>query len=476
MNQPTLDFIRLHADDDVRQLALSRVPADVDMRAALCQIEGRQLAARKLPSWAACDGLLFPPRLSLEQCSSEATAHYKRQLVARHLSQEGVETTSFVDLTAGFGVDFAALAPLFTQAFYVDRNPDLCELARHNLPCLGLPQAQILSASAEEVLDALHVSSSTCQLVSSSTCQLVNSSTCQLVNSSTCQLIHSLPLSLVMLDPARRDTAGRKVALIEDCTPDVCALQQRLRSVARLTLIKLSPMLDLTAALRSLHAVVEAHVVSVGGECKELLLLMRGEELGSPSAQPSLDAIPIYCVDLPSQFASDDDAAAPFGLSRVSRVVLSRACRVVFTRAEEAAAPVPPYVDPSLFTSAEGLYLYEPSASLLKAGAFRVLSQRYPVEKVAPQSHLYVSRVPIKDFPGRAWRIQDVCTFSKRDLRRLLADTPAAELSVRGFPTSVATLRRQLHLREGGTVHLIATTLADNTRLLLKVERDIPIR
>ena len=147
MNQPTLDFIRLHADDDVRQLALSRVPADVDMRAALCQIEGRKLAARKLPSWAACDGLLFPPRLSLEQCSSEVTASYKRQLVARHLSQEGVETTSFVDLTAGFGVDFAALAPLFAQALYVDRNPDLCELARHNLPCLGLPQAQILSAS-----------------------------------------------------------------------------------------------------------------------------------------------------------------------------------------------------------------------------------------------------------------------------------------------------------------------------------------
>ena len=492
MNQPTLDFIRLHAADDVRQLALSRVPADVDLRAALCQIEGRQLAARKLPSWAASDGLLFPPRLSLEQCSSEATASYKRQLVARYLSQEGVETTSFVDLTAGFGVDFAALAPLFTQAFYVDRNPDLCELARHNLPCLGLPQAQILSASAEDVLDALLVNSSTCQLVnsstcplvssstcqlvpsstcqlvSSSTCPLVNSSTCQLVNSSTCQLIHSLPLSLVMLDPARRDTAGRKVALIEDCAPDVCALQQRLRSVARLTLIKLSPMLDLTAALRSLHAVVEAHVVSVGGECKELLLLMRGDESGSPSAQPSLDTIPIYCVDLPSQRASDEDAAAPVGLSRVSRVG--------FTRAEEAAAPAPPYVDPSLFTSAEGLYLYEPSASLLKAGAFRVLCQRYPVEKVAPQSHLYVSRLPVKDFPGRAWRIQDASTFSKRDLRRLLADIPAAELSVRGFPTSVATLRRQLHLREGGTVHLIATTLADNTRLLLKVERDIPIR
>lgn len=222
MNQPTLDFIRLHAADDVRQLALGSAPAGVDLRAALRQIEGRQLAARKLPSWAANDGLLFPRRLSLEQCSSEATARYKRQLVAGLLRQEGGAAASFADLTAGFGVDFVALAPLFAQALYVDRDPDLCELARHNLSCLGIAHAQVLAASAEDVLDALPV--------------------------------RDLPLSLVMLDPARRDAAGRKVALIEDCTPDVCSLQGRLRSVARLTLIKLSPMLDLTAALRSLHS------------------------------------------------------------------------------------------------------------------------------------------------------------------------------------------------------------------------------
>lgn len=423
MNQSTLDFIHLHAADDVRQLALGSAPAGVDLRAALRQIEGRQLAARKLPSWAANDGLLFPRRLSLEQCSSEATARYKRQLVAGLLRQEDGAATSFADLTAGFGVDFAALAPLFAQALYVDRDPDLCELARHNLSCLGITHAQVLAASAEDVLDALPV--------------------------------RDLPLSLVMLDPARRDAAGRKVALIEDCTPDVCSLQGRLRSVARLTLIKLSPMLDLTAALRSLHAIVEAHIVSVGGECKELLLLMRGEGASSLSAPSSLDDVPISCVDLPSQLAADEDFAEPF----------------LFTRTEEAAAPAPFYPEPAALASAEGLYLYEPSASLLKAGAFRLLGQRYPVQKLAPQSHLYVSRLPVKDFPGRAWRVLRTSSFSKRDLRRFLADIPAAELSVRGFPASVATLRRQLHLREGGTAHLIATTLADNSRLLLKVER-----
>ncbi len=456
MNQPTLDFIHLHAADDVRQLALGSAPAGVDLRAALRQIEGRQLAARKLPSWAANDGLLFPRRLSLEQCSSEATARYKRRLVAGLLRPEGGAAASFADLTAGFGVDFAALAPLFAQALYVDRDPDLCELARHNLPCLGINHAQVLAASAEGVLDALLDHSSFLEGQASKLERVTHHSSFLKGQASKLErvILHS-PLSLVMLDPARRDAAGRKVALIEDCTPDVCALQGRLRSVARLTLIKLSPMLDLTAALRSLHAIVGAHIVSVGGECKELLLLMRGEGASSLSAPSSLDDVPICCVDLPSQLAADEDFAEPF----------------LFTRTEEAAAPAPLYPEPSALASAEGLYLYEPSASLLKAGAFRLLGQRYPVQKLAPQSHLYVSSLPVDDFPGRAWRVLRASTFSKRDLRRFLADIPAAELSVRGFPASVATLRRQLHLREGGTAHLIATTLADNSRMLLEVER-----
>ena len=507
MNQPTLDFIHLHAADDVRQLALGSAPAGVDLRAALRQIEGRQLAARKLPSWAANDGLLFPRRLSLEQCSSEATALYKRQLVAGLLRPEDGAAASFADLTAGFGVDFAALAPLFAQALYVDRDPDLCELARHNLSCLGITHAQVLAASAEDVLDALldhssflkgqasklervtphssflkgqasklervirhssflkgqasklervilEGSSEQARARHSSFLKGQASKLERFILHSSFFILHS-PLSLVMLDPARRDAAGRKVALIEDCTPDVCALQGRLRSVARLTLIKLSPMLDLTAALRSLHAIVGAHIVSVGGECKELLLLMRGEGASSLSAPSSLDDVPISCVDLPSQLAADEDLAEPF----------------LFTRAEEAAAPAPLYPEPAALASAEGLYLYEPSASLLKAGAFRLLGQRYPVQKLAPQSHLYVSRLPVDDFPGRAWRVLRASSFAKRDLRRFLADIPAAELSVRGFPASVATLRRQLHLREGGTAHLIATTLADNSRMLLEVER-----
>lgn len=408
MNAATLDFIRQHAKDDVRQLALRPVPAEVDLRAALTQIEGRQLAAHKLPTWATIDGLLFPPRLALEQCSSEATAQYKRQVVERLLREEEKEERgkkkeerknySFVDLTAGLGVDFVAIAPLFSNATYVDQQEALCDIARHNLPLLGLSQAEVRCTTAEEELhtfaqDAQHV-------------------------------------RVLMIDPARRNSAGRKVALIEDCSPDVCALQEQLRATADFVLIKLSPMLDLTAALRSLRGVAEAHVVSVGGECKELLMVM---------TQKQVSETIIHCIDLPGE---------PF----------------VFTRSEEESST-------PLIVEGFNEYIYEPNASLLKAGAFNTISWRYAIPKLEYNTHLYSSSRLIPDFPGRRWKVVDSATFAKKDLRRLLANVPAADITVRGFPTSAATLRKRLGLREGGNVHLIATTLFDGSHHLIRVER-----
>ena len=424
MNAATLDYIREHANDDVRQLALRPVADDVDLRAALIQIEGRQLAARKLPTWAATDGLLFPPRLSLEQCSSEATAGYKRHVV-ENLSSTNFQSSVFIDLTAGLGVDFAAIATLFPQSVYVEQQETLCRLARHNLPLLGLRQAVVRCTTCEEVLH---------EQTSRSVPPV------ELANSTSGTRPHDL---FLMIDPARRDSAGNKVARIEDCTPDVCVLQKQLRAAAAFTLIKLSPMLDLTAALRSLSGIIEAHVVSVDGECKELLLVMKGDS--TEAAIPSFEDCPIHCVDLkgtPSATSSSD---------------------FLFTRSSEATSPL-------ILADSIGNYLYEPNASILKAGAYKSVCQHYPVQKLAPDTHLYTADRLITDFPGRRWKVIDSATFSKKELRRLLADVPAADLTVRGFPVSVASLRKQLHLREGGNAHFIATTLGSQ-RLLLRVER-----
>lgn len=417
LNAATLEFIHAHANDDVRQLALRRVPDGVNLREALTQIEGRQLAACKLPACAATGGFLFPPRLSLEQCSSEATASYKRRvaerLLASSLQEEGGGaasftdlTTSFADLTGGLGIDFMAIAPLFKSATYVERNPELCELARHNLPLMGCPHAEVV---------------------------------CQEIEAESSSFFTRC-YTLLYIDPARRDAAGRKVARIEDCTPDVCVLQKQLRTHAGHVLIKLSPMLDLTSALRALDGIVEAHVISVGGECKELLLVMKG---GNSPSTLRLEDIPIHCVDLkahPTAFC--------------------------FTIAEEKAA-----ASTSLQEGWKGVgfFLHEPNAGILKAGAFKTLCQRFPVQQLAPNSHLYAAETIIPDFPGRCWRIVDQATFNKKELKRLLQGLEAAELTVRGFPASVATLRKQLRLRDGGDAHFIATTLADNTKLLLKV-------
>ena len=254
----TDDFIFLHATDDVRKLALSTFPEGVDLPTALTQIEGRQLALKKLPSWASLEGIRWPKRISLEQCSSEATSRYKRRIIeSSGILKEKHRT--FADLTAGLGVDFAALAPWFDKAYYVECQEELCALARRNLPLLGCAHAVVICGEGEEWLAE-----------------------------------SAEPLDLIMIDPARRDQAGRKVMLIEDCTPDVCAMQQMLRRQARWTLIKLSPMLDITAALRVMQGVVAVHVVSVEGECKEVLLLMASDE----SLWLSQDAVPVHCVNL----------------------------------------------------------------------------------------------------------------------------------------------------------------------------------
>lgn len=444
MNSPTQVYIRQHINEDVRQLALRPVPTGVNLRQALQQIEGRQLATRKLPSWAATDGLLFPPHLALEQCSSEGTAGYKRLVVSRLVSSlnhsalggstaapvdggavEAASTTAhshssltsttpfpatsrFADLTGGFGVDFAALAPLFEQAIYVERQSDLCDLVRHNLPLLGLPHAEVLCAESEEALPAIGAA------------------------------------TLLFIDPARRDGAGRKVTLISDCSPDLIALQPHLLEQSRFVMAKLSPMLDITAALRSLHSVAEVHVVSVGGECKELLFI-----LAAAVADATPTAVPITCVDIPSGVSQPAVAALP---------------TFVFTQAEEATAPL-------LLADNVEQYLYEPHASILKAGAFKTVCHRYPVRKLSRDAHLYTSASLVADFPGRIWRVIAHSSFAKHALKAVLGGATAADITVRGFPLTVGALRQQLHLREGGQLQLIATTLADGQRRLISVER-----
>lgn len=493
MNQATLDFIRQHQDDDVRQLAFlgSKYP-EVDMPFALDQIRGRKMARVKLPRWASIDGIIYPPHISMEQCSSEQTALYKAELAARllglspsssengeekekesenasnlHLSEicefagkgavdsefakneatckkqqilteleENVneikeephegdfsEETGFVDLTGGFGVDFSYIASrLGVKSMYVERQAHLCEAAKENFGRLGLKNAIVKNGDGIEVL---HSFASKKEAAASDSLGITEDQSQSLLKT-------NLGLKLIFIDPARRDDAGNKVVSLKDCTPDVTLLQEEMLSKADYVIIKLSPMLDWHRAVSELNCVKEVHIISVNNECKELLLVLSARNMGN---------LRIYCVNDAQSFVCDE------------------------LDMESSSVKI------ALSTLEEMQYLYEPNASLMKAGCFGVLSERYDARMLSKNSHLFVSMAPIEAFPGRSFRIIAISSFNKKELKRHLSGITKANIATRNFPLSVAELRKRLKLKDGGETYIFATTLSDESHVLVITEK-----
>ena len=389
ISSETLLFIEQNSRADVRTLALqAKKYPQVDMAMAVVQIAGRQIAKVKLPSWHRTEGLLYPKHLSMEQCSSEVTALYKASLV---------EGDSFADLTGGFGIDYSFLSQKFKKADYVERQAELCELASHNFPLLGL-DIDVHHADGVEYLKRMD------------------------------------PVDCLFLDPARRDGHGGKTVAISDCEPDVSALEDLLVEKAKTVMVKLSPMLDLSLALKTLKYVREVHIVSVNNECKELLLILQKQSI-SPD-------ISIHCEHIVNDLHQ----------------------HFVFTQEQERTSDCP-------LASAVEAYLYEPNSSILKAGAYRSLTQAYPCCKLHVSSHLYTSPNYIEDFPGRSFKVEAISGFGKKDLKTFLQDMEKANLTIRNFPSSVAELRKRLKLKEGGEDYLFATTLADESKVLIRCKK-----
>ena len=390
----TIRFIEENARADVRSLALqAKKYPKVDMAMAVVQIAGRQIAEAKVPTWYRTEGLLYPKHLSMEQCSSEATAIYKAGLV---------EGETFADLTGGFGIDCSFLSRKFKKADYVERQAELCELAKHNFPLLGL-NIDVHNEDGVEYLKRME------------------------------------PVDCLFLDPARRDGHGGKTVAISDCEPDVSALEELLVEKARKVMVKLSPMLDLSLALKDLKHVCEVHIVSTDNECKELLLILQKETASTE--------VSIHCIN-------------SLGALNGYRIYQEYA----FTQEQERTSDCP-------LTHEVEAYLYEPNASIMKAGAYRSLTQAYPVKKLHPSSHLYVSPHFIEDFPGRKFQVEAVSGFGKKELKTFLQGMEKANLTIRNFPSSVAELRKRLKLKEGGDDYLFATTLADESKVIIKCKK-----
>jgi 16S rRNA G966 N2-methylase RsmD len=457
MNQATIDFIRQHQDEDVRQLAFlgSKYP-DVDMPFALDQIRGRQMARAKLPRWASIDGIIYPPHISMEQCSSEVTAMYKAELAARLVKNNqqnarighSLGKINFLDMTGGFGVDFSYIAArLGVKSMYVERQAHLCEAAKENFERLGLKNAIVKNGDGVEVLHGF----STCDADS--------------------QISKEMPLRLIFIDPARRDDAGNKVVSLQDCTPDVTLLQDEMLEKSDFVIIKLSPMLDWHRAVSELKCVREVHIVSTGNECKELLLVLsssfgkktkssaEADEDKASETDDETSHLKVYCIN-DNQVMSYDETD-----KSVVNIASGKECGIVrLEKCSNEENDLPQ-------DGSKSLYLYEPNTSLMKTGCFGVISSRYGVKMLAKNSHLFVSEDPVADFPGRSFRIKAVSSFNKKDLKRQLSGITKANIATRNFPLSVTELRKRLKLKDGGDTYIFATTLSDESHVLFICEK-----
>ncbi len=417
ISEATINFVCKHANDDVRKLALSAKRVEgLDLSFALDQIAGRQKARTKLPSWFAMADkamgedksldvahfLVFPPHISMEQCSSEQTAKYKKSVLDRVLAvvldQSRPRNAHFIDITGGFGVDFSYLAQGFAEATYVERQEHLCEIAKHNFPLLGLPKANVICKELESPL----------QLPS---------------------LGVDLQETVVFIDPARRDTNGNRTYAIGDCTPNILDFIGVLLKKTAVVMVKLSPMLDwhqtvedINRASSSGNAVREVHIVSTQNECKELLLVL---------SERYESALEVYCVN-------DDEV-------------------FVFT---------PGKANDSISESKNAEKLFVPNASVMKAGCFSELESRFGIKQIASNSHLFIGGEDVKGFPGRVFNILCITTMNKKELKKALDGIDRANISVRNFPLSPEQLRKRLKIKDGGDIYLFATTTDEEEHVI----------
>ena len=450
----TKEYIQLHRKDDVYKLALSKAPEGVDLQYAIQQITAYQTIEKKIPSWAECDELVFPPKLSLEQSSSELTALYKAALIKEFM---GDKRFIHIDLTGGMGIDCYFIAQNTSASHYVEQNADLCQIAQHNFAHLN-PNITVHNTTAEEFLNK----------ITDNRVQMTDDIQLLTPNSSL----------LIYLDPARRGNHGEKLVSISDCQPDVVALLPQMFEITNKVVVKLSPMLDITRAISELTHIEHLYVISVGNECKELLLFINREYSGETQ---------IHAINLKSTVNNQSTVEPPrsFFAIRLKTVgsttppktggeyeglflpcLRGGACKaeglshLTSTLSHEASLSIP-------YATEIGAYLYEPYAAHLKSGLYKTMAERYEVSKLHQHSHLYTSTELNAEFPGRQFHVIEVVPFNKKTIKSFFKEHPKANLTTRNFPLNVSQLRTQYKIKEGGEKYIFATTLHDESKVLI---------
>jgi precorrin-6B methylase 2 len=364
-------FIKENYKKDIPSLVLKGSPfSHIPIEDLLQQIESKRKAEKKLPNWFSNDGILYPKKLSLEQCSSESTAEYKASIVSGN---------SLIDVTGGFGIDTYYFSKQFKEVTYCEINEELADVVEHNLKQLKVDNVSIKATNGIRYLKEVDE-----------------------------------PFDVLFVDPSRRDDVKGKVFLLKDCVPYLPPKIPFLLSKAKTLLIKVSPLLDLSQTIKELQFVSEIHIVAVNNEVKELLFVV---------TKDSDAAIQIQTVNF------QHGTVQQFGF-------------------EYGESPYSNYEMPQR-------YLYEPNAAVLKSGGFHHLTHTYEVFKLQEHSHLYTSET-LLDFPGRAFEIEAVFPYDKKKITKHLEERKA-NITTRNFPKSVAQIRKELKLKDGGKIYLFFT-------------------
>lgn len=371
-------FIVEHEGVDGSAIALlSKTIKNVPAHWLAAQIIGRQKTKTKIPTYYDGEAILYPPSLNIEQSSSQATALFKANMLVENYPH----TATIVDLTGGFGIDSYFLSKLCRSLIHVEPDSELQQLAEHNHRHLGVHTIQYVNKTAEDFLDTLQKH-----------------------------------IDVFYIDPSRRKN-GQKVFSLEECEPNITALQEWIFAKSGTLLVKAAPLLDIHSGVRSLPFTKKVFVVSVNNECKELLFLCEKNFQGEPE---------IHAVNLATEGEVISSHTFTFSQEREAVVTMS---------------------DPQR-------YLYEANASLLKAGAFKSVSQSFAVSKLAPSTHLYTSENLIENFPGRIFEILSLVKADSKSVHALLPDKKANVLT-RNYPMKPEELKKKLKLRDGGDTYLI---------------------
>ncbi|MBK7689851.1 MAG: RsmD family RNA methyltransferase [Bacteroidetes bacterium] len=382
LSEEELLFFRKHLHDDISKLSL-QLKLTQREKEILWRISRRQKIEKKLPSFYNHIEIYYPESISLEQCSSEATALFKSSLFSGYC---------VLDLSAGMGVDGLFFSRHFQRTLLVEPNRSLADITAHNLKLLA-PDATVFIEKGKTAAAFLES--------------------------------FSTRVDLIYVDPSRRDDTGKKVFKLQDCEPNVIDLMPQFLNLTNDVLIKTSPLLDITSVCESVRFVKNVYILSVNNECKELLFHIEKGHLSDYQ---------IHAVDLSrnlhfSFFAEEEKSY----------------------RAQECA-PLQ--------------YLYEPDASLLKAGAFNMIQKNYPLYKIHQHSHLYTSSEWIPNFQGRVFRIDGIVKPEINKIHEAISGRQA-NLTIRNFPGSVAQLRKKWQLKEGGSRYLFATTLQNEEKAVI---------